>query len=105
MVRFCPVSTAYLSDMDCTANLDRETSQGERVAVIATEPLTKDEDWKEFCKGHLLMFDRVLPYSELYDCGEVKREGSGLSGLAFRSLCAHMAGIEPSPEMVDKEGG
>ena len=28
--------------------------------------------------------------------------GSGLSGLAFQSLCAHMAGIYLSPEIVDR---
>ena len=32
--------TASLSDMDCTVNFKRETSCGDRVAVIATVPLS-----------------------------------------------------------------
>ena len=48
---------------------------GGRVAVIVTTPLTKDKYCKEFCRGQLLMFNMGLPYSELYDCGEVDREG------------------------------
>ena len=69
--------------MDCAINFGRETSRGDRVAVIATVPLTKDEDWKEFCRGKLLMFDRGLPYYKLYDCGEAEREGRGLCSRAF----------------------
>ena len=72
-----------LSDVDCTVNFAIETLRGGRVAVIATTPLTKDEDWKELFWGQLLMFDRGLPYSKLYDCVEVEREGRGLCSRAF----------------------
>ena len=34
-----PLSTAFLSDMDCTANFAIEMSQGDRFAVITTAPL------------------------------------------------------------------
>ena len=72
-----------LSDVDCTVNFAIETLRGGRVAVIATAPLTKDENWKELFWGQLLMFDRGLPYSEFYDCGEVEREGRGFFSRAF----------------------
>ena len=69
MLHCSSFSTASLSNMNCTVDFARETSRGDRVAVIATAPFTKDEDWKEFHGGQLLMFNRGLPYSELYDCG------------------------------------
>ena len=83
MVRHIPFSTASLSNVDCTTNFARDMSRGERVLSIATTPLTKDKDWKEFCRGHILMFDRGLPFSELYDCIEVERGRRGLCSRAF----------------------
>ena len=73
VVRRPPFSTASLSDVDCTVDFARETSKGDRVAVIATAPLTKDEDWKEFRRGQLLIFNMGLTYSEFYNCGEMER--------------------------------
>ena len=60
-----PFSTTYLYAMDCTVDFARETSRGDRVSVIATVPLTKDEDRMEFRRVHLLMLDRGLAYYEL----------------------------------------
>ena len=70
-----PLSTASLSDVYCTVDFARETSQGYIAAVISTSPLSKDKDWKEFRRGQLLMLDRGLLYYELYDCREVERGG------------------------------
>ena len=102
MVRHIPFSTASLSNVDCTTNFARDMSRGERVLSIATTPLTKDKDWKEFCRGHILMFDRGLPFSELYDCIEVERGRRGLCSRAFpkalhtsvstTSVCNHIVG-------------
>ena len=83
MVRHTPFSTASLPEVDCTVNFARETLRGDRAAVISIVPLTKEEDWKNFCGEKLLMFNRGLPYSELYDYEEVEREGRGLCSRVF----------------------
>ena len=83
MVRRPPLSTTSLSDVDCTVEFMRETTRGDKVAVIATAFLTKDKDWKEFRRGRLLMLDRGLPYSEFYDFVEVEREGRILCSISF----------------------
>jgi SAM-dependent methyltransferase len=71
--------TAKLADCDYAVDFSEVTSPNDRVAVIATAPLTIDEEWTEFKRGQLLMFDNGLPYSELYDCQEVEQQGRGLS--------------------------
>ena len=83
MVRRFPFSTVSLSNLDCTVNFVRETSWGDRVADIATVPLTKDEYCKEFCRVELLIFDKDLLYYELYDCGEVERDRRGFCSRAI----------------------
>ena len=83
VVRRPPFSTTSLSYVYCTIDFAWETSSGDRVAVIATTALTKAKDWKEFCRGQLIMFDRGIMYSGFYDCGEVEREGRGLCSRAF----------------------
>ena len=64
VVRHTPLSTASLSGMDCTVDFVRDMLRGDKVAVIATAPLTKDKDWKEFCRGQLLIFNMGLTYYE-----------------------------------------
>jgi predicted glutamine amidotransferase/SAM-dependent methyltransferase len=77
-VRAPPFAKAIkLTDVDYAVDFTECTSSLDRVAVIATAPLT-DEDWKEFKRGELLMFDNGLAYSELYDCQEVETQGRGL---------------------------
>jgi len=78
-IRRPPFSTAKLADVDYSVDFSQCTSPHDRVAVIATAPLTVDEEWTEFKKGQLLMFDNGLPFSELYDCHEVEQQGRGLS--------------------------
>jgi len=77
-IRKPPFSTAKLADIDYSVDFSKLTNENDRVAVIATKPLTVDEHWKEFKRGQLLMFDNGLPYSELYDCDEVEQQGRGL---------------------------
>ena len=43
-----PFYIASLSKVYFTGNFAKDTSLGDQVAVINTEPLTEDEDWKEF---------------------------------------------------------
>ena len=83
MVLLPHFSIASLSKVECTANFTREMPQSDRVTDIATAPMTKDEDWKEFIRGQLLMFNMGVTYYELYDCREVNREGKLLCSRAF----------------------
>mmetsp|Transcript_3328 Transcript_3328/g.4964 ORF Transcript_3328/g.4964 Transcript_3328/m.4964 type:complete len:501 (+) Transcript_3328:101-1603(+) len=77
-IRRPPFSTAKLADVDYAVNFENVTTQSDRVAVIATSPLTVNEEWNEFKRGQLLMFDNGWGYSELHDCQEVEQLGRGL---------------------------
>ena len=50
----------------------------DHVAVIATKPLTDEEEWTEMEHGELLMFDRGLPHAAPVDCFQAKLVGHGL---------------------------
>lgn len=78
IIRKPPFSKAKLADVDYAVDFSQCTTASDRVAVIATAPLTVDEDWVEFKRGELLMFDNGLAFSELYDCQEVETQGRGL---------------------------
>lgn len=86
-VRNPPFATAKLSDVDYSVDFSKCTSSKDRVAVIATAPLTENEDWKEFKRGELLMFDNGLAFSELYDVHEVEQQGRGLFSRALERIC------------------
>ncbi len=55
-VRQHPFRRASLQDEDLTVNFAEHTSSGDRVAVIVTEPLTRDEAWSGFAPGELRVF-------------------------------------------------
>jgi len=76
---------AKLVDCDYSVDFTQCTGPNDRVAVIATVPLTENETWIEFKRGELLMFDCGLAHSELYDCREVERAGRGLSSRVMPS--------------------
>jgi len=82
-VRRPPFSQAQLVDVDYAVDFAEVTTSDDRVAVIATKPLTSNEEWTEFKRGQLLMFDHGHPYSELYDCEEVENQGHGLDSRCF----------------------
>ncbi|MFZ4714496.1 MAG: class II glutamine amidotransferase [Bacteriovoracaceae bacterium] len=56
IVRKAPFTHARLKDQDVSVNFSQETSPQDRVAVIATNPLTDNEDWKMVEPGTLLLF-------------------------------------------------
>ncbi|MEX3954510.1 class II glutamine amidotransferase [Trinickia sp. EG282A] len=56
LVRRWPFSTAHLIDADMSIDFAQYTTPEDRVAVIATQPLTDDEVWTAFEPGDLLMF-------------------------------------------------
>jgi predicted glutamine amidotransferase len=56
LVRSWPFSTAHLVDADVSIDFAKYTTPEDRVAVIATQPLTDNEVWTRFEPGDLLMF-------------------------------------------------
>lgn len=65
--------------MDYKIDFSKYATAEDRVAVITTKPLTKDETWIEMKKGELLMFNRGLPYAEECECETLEKQGRGLS--------------------------
>jgi predicted glutamine amidotransferase len=63
LVRSWPFSTAHLIDADMSIDFAKYTTPEDRVAVIATSPLTDDEIWTRFAPGDLAMFQ----------CGDLAR--------------------------------
>ena len=51
-----PFARASLQDDDVTVDFAEHTSSSDRVAVIVTEPLTRDESWTAFAPGELRVF-------------------------------------------------
>ncbi|NTV11044.1 MAG: class II glutamine amidotransferase [Zoogloea sp.] len=56
IVRQAPFSVAHLADQDMSVDFSEVTSPDDRVAVIATTPLTDNENWVAIQPGTLMMF-------------------------------------------------
>jgi glutamine amidotransferase len=56
LVRQHPFTVAHLKDKDIQLDFSTVTTPDDRVAVIATEPLTLNEVWTEFPKNRVLIF-------------------------------------------------
>ena len=56
IVRQHPFRRASLQDDDLTVDFAEQTSPADRVAVVVTEPLTKDEQWHAFAPGEMRVF-------------------------------------------------
>lgn len=61
IVRRAPFATAHLSDQDVSVDFSSVTTPDDRVAVIATEPLTDNEHWTPIEPGTLLCFAHGEP--------------------------------------------
>jgi glutamine amidotransferase len=55
-VRQAPFAAAHLIDEDVTVDFQELTTANDRVAVIATAPLTDNEVWTPLQSGELLVF-------------------------------------------------
>ena len=78
LVREPPFSVADLEDCDYSIDFSKVTTPEDRVAVIATKPLTKNEEWIELRRGELILFDDGLPHLEPTACFDVETRGHGL---------------------------
>lgn len=56
IVRCAPFAEAHLKDEDVTIDFNEVTTASDRVAVIATQPLTVNEDWATMQPGTLWLF-------------------------------------------------
>lgn len=56
IVRKAPFTTAILKDRDVTVDFNSVTTAKDRVAIIATTPLTGNEEWTIIEPGSLLMY-------------------------------------------------
>jgi len=56
IIRRAPFGKAHLADEDVTLDFRQVTGPGDRVAVIATQPLTDNEPWVDMLPGTLWMF-------------------------------------------------
>jgi glutamine amidotransferase len=56
LVRQHPFRQARLQDDDISVNFAELTTPSDRVAVVVTEPLTRDEEWTQFAPGELKVF-------------------------------------------------
>lgn len=58
IIRKAPFKTATLSDDDLTVDFSTVTTPRDRVAVVATAPLTRDEEWTLGRPGEMWVFRR-----------------------------------------------
>jgi predicted glutamine amidotransferase len=65
IVRQAPFGRATLRDADLEIDFSAVTTANDRVAVVATEPLTRDEIWQEGAPGSLWVFERGALRAEL----------------------------------------
>ncbi len=56
LIRQHPFSSAQLKDLDMTIDFQQVTTRDDRVAVIATQPLTVNEEWIKMKPGECLLF-------------------------------------------------
>ena len=56
-----PFSRAHLADEDLSVDFAALTTPDDRVAIVATEPLTAGEDWQIMAPGELRVFVHGAP--------------------------------------------
>ena len=56
IVRQAPFSIAHLKDCDVSVDMNTVAAPGDRIAVIATLPLTDNEEWTTMTPGTLTLF-------------------------------------------------
>jgi glutamine amidotransferase len=61
LARRHPFSRAHLADEDLSVDFAALTTPTDRVAVVATEPLTTGEDWQTMAPGELRVFVHGAP--------------------------------------------
>ena len=68
IVRKAPFAVAHLSDQDMSVDFEQVTTPDDRVAVVATTPLTDNEQWEIIPRGQLVCFEQGEPVIRLDTC-------------------------------------
>ena len=90
-VREPPFRSVALKDCDYAVDFSECTDETrDRVAVIATKPLTTNEEWVEVERGELILFDEGVPHGVAEDCYRSEMVGHGLE--------SDVMGVEPKLE-------
>ena len=63
VLRHAPFMTAHLKDRDIEVDFRQVTTPNDRIAIVATEPLTDNERWMPFSSGQLVVFQDGAPLS------------------------------------------
>lgn len=61
VLRHAPFTTAHLKDQDIEVDFSQVTTPDDRIVVVATAPLTDNENWVSFLPGQLLAFQDGAP--------------------------------------------
>lgn len=64
IIRQAPFRQAHLKDQDVSVDFSEVTTPDDRVAVIATQPLTDNEQWESMAPGTLWQFTEGAPVSQ-----------------------------------------
>lgn len=78
VIREPPFKRAALFDCDYEVDFAQLANENDRVAVIATKPLTLGEEWVEFERGELILFDSGLPHLSPEESIRSELSGHGL---------------------------
>mmetsp|Transcript_10339 Transcript_10339/g.30249 ORF Transcript_10339/g.30249 Transcript_10339/m.30249 type:complete len:415 (+) Transcript_10339:242-1486(+) len=81
--RAYPFTTSRLRDMDYEIDFSSTNKEEDRVSVIATKPLTENEDWIEIGRGELIVFDQGRPNVTPESLFNVELIGHGLKSSVF----------------------
>jgi predicted glutamine amidotransferase len=72
-------SSTNLSDDDYSINVKSSGTNGnDGVCIVATRPLTDDEEWVELKRGELILMDDGKPHVSVADLFRVELQGHGL---------------------------
>ena len=78
-VREPPFTKCHLRDLDYTVDFSLLTNEQDRVAVVATRPLTDDEEWIELRPGELVVLDEGVPHVSPQELVRLEVKGHGLN--------------------------
>jgi glutamine amidotransferase len=73
-----PFASSRLCDVDYTLDFSLHTNDDDCVSVIATKPLTDDEEWIEMDRGDLIVFNQGRPNISPKSLFEIELLGHGL---------------------------
>ncbi|MQY52596.1 class II glutamine amidotransferase [Rhodocyclus gracilis] len=80
VVRKAPFDVAHLADEDLSVDFSELTTAADRVAVIATTPLTDNEQWTTMPAGSLWLFEEGEPVAQAATVAAPPRTTTPLPG-------------------------